>query len=124
MSEEKKTVNMVEKMTPEQQAAAIKKYQKQQAVQLSGYKKQLRENNELKKLQVEEIELNIRYYEARKKWKGMYEEVQEFEAQEQAEYLKAKKEQEELIKKQKEDAEKSAAKPDIVIPAQGKPRAK
>lgn len=127
MTKDAKTVDMTEKkMTPEQEAAAMKKYQKQQAVQLSAYKKQLRENNELKKLQVEEIELNIRYYQARKNWKGMFKEVEEFEAQEKAEYQEAQRKQAELIKKQQEEAEKAVAaeKPEIVIPKVGKARDK
>lgn len=127
MTKDAKTVDMTEKkMTPEQEAAAMKKYQKQQAVQLSAYKKQLRENNELKKLQVEEIELNIRYYQARKNWKGMFKEVEEFEAQEKAEYQEAQRKQAELIKKQQEEAEKAVAAetPEIVIPKVGKARDK
>lgn len=122
--EEVKTIDMgaEKKMTPEQEAAAMKRYKKEQAVRMSAYKKDLRDNNEMKKLQVEEIELNIRYYEARKKWKEMYPEVQEFEALEQAEYKEAKRKQDELIKAQEEEALKAAGKPDIVIPKVGKAR--
>lgn len=122
--EEVKTVDLAEKMTPAQQEAAMKQYKKQEAVRLSAYKKGLRENVELKRLQVEELELNIRYYDAKVKWRGMIPKVEELEALEQAEAMKVRKERDALIAAQREEAEKAAAEkvPEIVIPKVGKPR--
>jgi len=122
--EEGKSVDMMEKMTPAQQEAAMKRYKKEEAVRLSAYKKGLKENVELKRLQVEELELNIRYYDAKVKWRDMIPKVEELDAQEQAEAQKAHKEREALIATQREEAEKAAAEkvPEIVIPKVGKPR--
>lgn len=115
---------MMDKMTPAQQEAAMKRYKKEEAVRLSAYKKGLRENVELKRLQVEELELNIRYYDAKVKWRDMIPKVEELEAIEQAEAMKVRKEREALIAAQREEAEKAAGEkaPEIVIPKVGKPR--
>lgn len=118
-----KTVEM--KMTPAQQEAAMKRYKKDEAMRLANYKKGLRENVDLKRLQVEELELNIRYYDAKVKWREMIPKVEELEAIEQAEAMKMRKEREALIKAQQDEALKKAADektPELVIPKVGKPR--
>jgi hypothetical protein len=125
MSEGKARSLMEEKMTPEQQQAAMKAFAKQQAVDRAAYKKQLREGNELKRLQVEELQFNNMYYEQKKLWLENQPKLEELEAQEQAIRQKERAEREKLIKEQQEAAEKSVAaaeKPDIVIPKQGKSR--
>ena len=76
------------------------------------YKKRLTESVGIKKLQVEEIELNIAYFEAKKAWKELQPEIEKLEALEQAEI---QKQQEEM-----KEAEKSKIQP----VKQGKPRKK
>ena len=111
---------MEEKMTPEQQAAAQKAFAKQQSVDRAAYKKGLREGNELKKLQVEELEYNVRYFHAKKEWMEVQPELEEIEAKEQAILQKQRSDREKLINEQRKEAEKKAAekKPEIVIPKQ------
>ena len=111
-------------MTPEQQKAAHKAFAKQQSIDRAAYKKNLREGNDLKKLQVEELELNVRYFNAKKLWMAAQPELEEIEAQEQAIMQKERADRERLIKEQEEAALKKAAdeKPDIVIPKVGKSR--
>jgi hypothetical protein len=122
--EEKVRSLMEEKMTPQQQEAAKKAFAKQEATRLAGYKKSLREGNDLKKLQVEELELNVRYFNAKKLWMAAQPELEEIEAQEQAILQKERADREKLINEQREKAEKSVAekKPKIVIPKVGKSR--
>jgi len=124
MSEEAKAIDMMSKMTPEQQAAAHKAFAKQQSVDRAAYKKQLREGNELKKLQVEELQFNNMYYEQKRLWLENQPKLEEIEAKEQAIRQKEHAEREKLIKAQKEEALKLAAEkpPEIVIPKVGKPR--
>jgi hypothetical protein len=124
MSEGKARSLMEEKMTPEQQAAAQKAFAKQEATRIAAYKKNLREGNDLKKLQVEELELNVRYFNAKKLWMAAQPELEEMEAKEQAIMQKERADREKLIKEQQEKAEKKAAekKPEIVIPKVGKSR--
>lgn len=123
------------KMTPDQQAKAEKDFKKQQAVNLAEYKKRLREGNDLKKLQVEELELNIRYYEGKRKWFDLREAMEELEkeeqillAQEQARRQEAERLQTEALEKVKGKnpaTKKPAAKsPKIIVPKQGEPRGK
>lgn len=120
MSEGKARNLMEEKMTPEQQAAAHKAFAKQESTRIAAYKKQLREGNDLKKLQVEELELNNRYFHAKKEWMEVQPELQEIEAKEQAILQKERSDREKLINEQRKEAEKKAAekKPEIVIPKQ------
>jgi hypothetical protein len=120
MSEGKARNLMEEKMTPEQQAAAQKAFAKQESTRIAAYKKQLREGNDLKKLQVEELELNNRYFHAKKEWMEVQPELQEIEAREQAILQKERSDREKLINEQRKEAEKKAAekKPEIVIPKQ------
>jgi hypothetical protein len=123
MSEEGKAIDMMEKMTPEQQVAAKKAFAKQESTRVAAYKKGLREGNDLKKLQVEELELNVRYFNAKKLWMAAQPELQEIEAQEQAIMQEEKRRRAELIEKQREEAERAAVKPEkLVIPKVGKVR--
>jgi len=125
--EEVKTVDMAKKMTPAQQEAAMKRHQKAEAMRLADYKKGLQKNVELKRLQVEELELNIRMYNAKVKWRAMRSDVEELDAKEQAEYQEEMKQRKALIDAQREEAEKAVAAekvPEIVIPKVGKPREK
>jgi hypothetical protein len=125
MSEEAKVRNLMEeKMTPQQQEAAKKAFGKQEANRLAAYKKNLVSGNALKKLQVEELELNVRYFNAKKLWMAAQPELEEIEAQEQAILQKERADREKLINEQREKAEKSVAekKPKIVIPKVGKSR--
>jgi len=115
---------MEEKMTPEQQKAAEKAFAKQEATRLSQYKKNLRDGNDLKKLQVEELELNVRYFNAKKLWMEAQPQLEEIEAKEQAIRQKEADDRRKLIEEQRAEAEKSVVgeKPEIVIPKVGKPR--
>jgi len=98
MSEEVKQEGEVQANKPETQRfptqEEIKRMRKQAAMDLADYKKRLRESVELKRLQVEEIELNIRFYHVRQEHKKVAVLIQEEEAKEQAEMEKAKKENE------------------------------
>ena len=115
---------MEEKMTPEQQKAAERAFLKQQATDRAAYKKNLREGNDMKKLQVEELELNIRYYTAKRQWLDLREKVDAMDAEEQAIIQEEQRRRRELIEKQKEEAlEATAKKPaEIIVPEQGKAR--
>jgi len=125
MSGEAKVKNLMEeKMTPEQQKAAEKAFAKQEVQRLAQYKKNLRDGNDLKKLQVEELELNVRYFNAKKLWMEAQPQLDEIEAKEQAIRQKEAEDRRKLIEEQREKAEKAVAdeKPEIVIPKVGKPR--
>lgn len=108
--------------------------QKRDAAQLASYKKKLRENNEVKRLQVEELELNLKFYEYKRKWLDIQDDILKLEKDEDAHIKKqqeeARKEREKLIKKMEEakkgtvKEEPQAEKPEIVLPKQGKPREK
>ena len=115
---------MEEKMTPEQQKAAEKVFQKQEATRIANYKKNLREGNDLKRLQVDELELNVRYFNAKKAWMAAQPELEKIDAQEQAMIQEEHRRRRELIEKQKEEAlEATAKKPaEIIVPEQGKAR--
>lgn len=118
MSEETKH----RKMTPSEQVAAEKRMQREAASQLSAYKKRLKESVDLKQLQVEEIELNIRYYNAKKMWLDLQPEVEKLEAREKAEIAKTQAELEKQMKENEEKVKKSEEKPTITIAKQGKAR--
>ena len=114
---EGKAISMMDKMTPDQQKAAQKAFAKQQSVDQAAYKKRLREGNELKRLQVEELQLNNMYFEQKKLWTKIQPELQEMEAKEQAQIQKQHADREKLIKEQKEAAlAKKKEDADIVIP--------
>jgi len=72
----------------------IKRMRKQAAVDLADYKRRLRDSVELKRLQVEELELNIRFYHVRQEYKKVEVLIHEEEAKEKAEMQKFKEEQE------------------------------
>ena len=124
--EEEKTIKV--EMTPEQQRRAEQGHRKRAQAELQLYKKRLKEGNEVKKMQVEELELNIRYYDAKRNWFDLQDKVEELEAEEQVLILKQQKKQHDLIEKQKKEAldkleaKTKAEKPNIVIPTQGKTR--
>ena len=119
-------------MTPDQQAKMQKEYQKRRAVELVQYKKQLREGNELKTMQVEELELNIRYYAAKRKWLDLREDVQKLDeeekaviAEEQAQRAEMKRLHDEAEAKRAETKKvKEKKTPEIIVPEQGKAREK
>jgi hypothetical protein len=97
------------------------------ATELADYKKRLRASNDLKREQCEEIELNIRFYHAKKQWLEMQDKIEELEAKEQALIAEEKKKQKEFmeeLKKKAEAKEKEEKAPDIIVPKTGKPRDK
>lgn len=101
-------------LTEQQKLARQKQIQKEAAVQLANYKKRLEEGVKLKRLQVEELELNIKYFEAKVAWKALQPEIEELEAQEQAEMKKLEESQRQSMKLK--------SKPDITTVKTGKPR--
>ena len=107
INEEVKNEEAPEQRIPTQEE--IRRMRKQAALDLAEYKKRLRESVEMKRLQVEELELNIKYYHVRQKHKKVQLLIQEEEAKERAEMQKAK-----------QVAEKRAAKLEVV--KTGKPR--
>lgn len=127
-TDDTKVVDLKEKRKAEvEQAKAEKEYKKQAATDLAAYKKQLKEGNELKLMQIEELELNIRYYDAKRKWLDLQSEVDKLEAEEQVLIKKERKRQAEFIELQKKAALKKAEeneKVDLVIPEIGKSRPK
>lgn len=86
----------------------VKRRAKQAAIELADYKRRLRESVELKRLQVEEIELNIRYHEAREQYKTIMDIVA--------------KEEEEEARLEAEQAEKNKAAQNIEIAHHGQRR--
>jgi hypothetical protein len=96
--EEGKTVEMkpnkepakapVKPLTTEQ----VKRMRKEAAMELADYKRRLRESVELKKLQVEELELNIRYYHVSKEHEKIEALIQEEQAKKKAEAQKVMEE--------------------------------
>jgi len=127
-TDDTKVVDLKEKRKAEvEQAKAEKEYKKQAATDLAAYKKRLKEGNELKLMQIEELELNIRYYDAKRKWLDLQSEVDKLEAEEQVLIKKERKRQAEFIELQKKAALKKAEeneKVDLVIPEIGKSRPK
>ena len=97
---------------------------KQAAAQLADYKKRIREGNELKKLQVEELELNIRFYESKKQWMELAPKMEELEAREQAVHAEHRKKEKEAYEQMLKDREATDAKPKIITTGGGKPRKK
>lgn len=127
-------------MTEEQLKQKEEKHRKaQEARALSEYKKNLRENVEVKRLQVEELELNVRFYHAKKAWIEIQDEIPKIEEAEAQMIAKAKKEEyerqqkikqmvKEAEEKEKADKEKEKPKaekkekPKITPVKQGQPR--
>lgn len=77
--------------------------------ELNDYKKRLKASVELKRLQTEELELNIKYFELAKAWDDMQKDVQEYEAQK-------------LAQEQQTRAEMEKKQSNIITPKIGKPR--
>ena len=91
--------------------------------ELADYKKRLRSSNELKELQVQELKLNIAYYENKKLWMDLGPKMEELEAKEKA----MQAEQMERRKKEYEDSQAALKvtgddKPTIILPKVGKAR--
>lgn len=63
----------------------IKRARKQAAMELADYKKRIKESVELKRLQVEELELNVRFYYASKEYEQVEQKIMEEEAKRKAE---------------------------------------
>ena len=82
-------------------AEQVKKMRKEAAMELSDYKKRLRESVEIKRLQIEELKLNIEYYHVSKEHEKVEALIQEEQAKKQAEAQKvmeeAKKQNEKKI---------------------------
>ena len=104
---------------------------KQMETELANYKKRLTKGNELKRMQVEEIQLNIDYYKAKKEYIDLGPEIEKLEAKEKAliaedqkKQEKAMKEMKEKMEKEQKEQEKEKNKVDIIIPKVGKPRDK
>jgi hypothetical protein len=99
---------------------------KRAADELASYKKRIRESNELKRLQVEELQLNIAYHDNKKAWMDLAPSMLELEKREQ----EIQAEQQEARRKEFEESQAALAeigddKPEeskIVIPKVGKPR--
>ena len=101
---------------------------KQMEREFADYKKRLTKGNELKRLQVDEIVLNIQYHKAKKEYMELAPEIEKLEAEE-AKLLakenekreKAMKEMKEKMEKQKKKDEKEKA-PLIIVPKTGTAR--
>ena len=114
-------------MTQAEQLRQQKARQKQAAVDLADYKKRIRASNEVKELQVQELELGIRFYKAKVEFRELAPKMEELDALEQAEAKeeqeKRKKQYEDYLEAQKKkEEEKEEEKPKIVVPKVGKPR--
>ena len=104
---------------------------KQMETELANYKKRLQKGNELKAMQLQEIQLNIDYYKAKKEYMDLGPEIEELEAKEKAliaedqkRQKKAMEEMKEKMEKDQKEQEKEKNKVDIIIPKVGKPRDK
>ena len=115
-----------------------KMLRKNQAMELAEYKKRLRENVELKRLQVDELQLNIDYYKVKMEWRKLQpgiealEEMELAEAQEMRQKSidqnammmeKAKEKSSNESPLLKDDKSSTKTPKEIVIVEQGKPRA-
>ena len=104
--------------------AQIKAMQKQQAAEFAAYKKNLRENVEVKELQVKELELSLRYLKARIDWLDAQPEIEKLEAREAQQ--KAQDQAKAEARKRAENHEATAQpEPNKIVPVKlGKPREK
>ena len=117
MSEEKEEGKMP---TGEPTEAQKKQMRKQQAAEFSEYKKRLRENVEMKRLQNEELVLNIQMYKNRKEFRDLQPKIQELEALEQADLLKAQEEYRKAMEEKVKGGTVEEDKPKIVTAKMGK----
>lgn len=112
----KEATPKTEKQIKQEQQEAAKRaalLQKHVAQELADYKRRLRESVEMKRLQVEELKLNLEYFHYRKELQSVEKEMSEMEAKEKAQ-LKAEEESKKVIPikrgKPKNDAEIAEAK--------------
>jgi hypothetical protein len=103
-------------MTEAQVIQRNKIMRKQAEQELLDYKKRLARSVELKKMQNEELKLNIEAYHLAVEWKNLQPKIEEFEAQEEAERKQREEERRKMMEK--------AQKPNIVGVTQGKARKK
>lgn len=116
MKEQEEEVNNTEDQAPRiPTQEEFKRMRKQAAMDLAEYKRRLRESVELKRLQTEELELNIKFYHLRQEYKKVEGLMHQEEALERADRQQA----EENIKNQ-EKKMKARVQP---VPT-GKPRTK
>lgn len=87
---------------------------------LIHYKKRLKESNDLKELQVRELELNIAYYKNKKEWLDLQGEVEKLEKRE----MEAIRNERERMRREAEAQTKSDESKKIIISKMGKPREK
>ena len=124
----KEAVKKSVELTEAQQAQQAKLQRKRAAEELVDYKKRIRSSNELKKLQVEELELNIAYYKNKKEWMDLAPAMEELEAKEKAIHQKAiedrRKEFEAQQKALKELGDDKPETPKLISVGGGKPRSK
>lgn len=104
-----------------------KEMRKRAAMELADYKKRLRESNEVKSLQVEELKLNIDFYTYKKQWMEVQPEMEALEARERAMIAEEKEKQHKELEAKQKEAEKKRIeaekkKPEIIVPKTGKPR--
>jgi hypothetical protein len=109
-------------MTKAQQERQEKINRKQAADDLADYVKRLRKSNEMKTLQVEELNLGIEYYKAKMEFRKLKPKMDELDAIEEAEAKEQQKAQKEAYEAHLKEQEEN--KPKIVIPKTGKARDK
>lgn len=78
-------------------AEQVRRMRKEAAMELADYKKRLRESVELKRLQVEELELNIRFYQVSREHEKVEALIREEEARKKAEAQKVMEEAKKTI---------------------------
>lgn len=83
--------------------AEMKRQEREEALRFADYKKRLKESVEVKRLQVEELELNVKFYKVSKEYEQISKLIEEEEALRKAEALKMK---EDIEKKSKQKLEK------------------
>jgi hypothetical protein len=86
----------------------IKRMRKAEAMDFAEYKRRLRDSVELKKLQVEELELNVKYYHVRKEYDRVEKLVADEEAVKKAEAMRMREEIELKVKAEKPQTPKES----------------
>lgn len=102
----KNNVPEVEKKPPTLEQ--IKKMRKAEAMDFAEYKRRLRDSVELKKLQVEELELNVKYFHVRKEYDRVEKLVADEEAVKKAEAMRMREEIELKVKAEKPQTPKES----------------
>lgn len=122
------TKKVLPELTEAQQAQQARVMRKRAADELVDYKKRIRLSNELKKLQVEELQLNIAYYNNKKEWMDLSPAMEALEAKEKAIQEKAmedrRKEFEAEQKALKKLGDDEPETPKLISVGGGKPRSK